>query len=194
MVRLNGFQGTNNLQLLIADGICAKLAWWFHRNQAQELHKVVLHHVPHRARFVIIGPAPADIDRLRHSDLDVIDVMVVPKWLEQNIAKADGHQVLHRLFAKVVVDPVNLFFFEVFGERRVQRFSGLQITTKGFFHNDTAIVVSNLIFLQPLRQIAEQSGPNREIEGADHVIAHQLGELFPAAIAPRVNWHVVQML
>ena len=39
---------------------------------------MVLHHVPHRARFVVVAAAPLDAERLGDGDLDMVDMRGVP--------------------------------------------------------------------------------------------------------------------
>ena len=110
---LNWVKGTNNFELFIAHGVRIKFCRWFHRNEAQQLHQMVLRHVAHSARFVIIAPAPTDTDGFCHGYLDMVDILTVPKWLEQHVAKAHSHKVLDRFFAQIVIDPVNLRFIEM---------------------------------------------------------------------------------
>ena len=71
----------------------------------------------------------------------MIDVVIVPKWLEQDVAKANSHQVLHRFFAQIVVDAIYLILAKVIGKRRVQVLRCIQITPKGFFNDDPAWLV-----------------------------------------------------
>ena len=73
-----------------------------------ELQQVVLEHVAHDAgRVVVAGPA-ADVDFFGHGDLHVVDVVAVPDRLEDRVGEPQHEQVLHRFFAEVVVDAVDL--------------------------------------------------------------------------------------
>ena len=73
---------------------------------------MVLHHVTQGAGLGIVAGAVSGADVLRHGDLYVVDHGLGPNALEQDVTKAQGHQVLHRLFAQIVVDPVDLRFIE----------------------------------------------------------------------------------
>ena len=70
-------------------------------DQAQKLHQMVLHHVAHRTRGIVIGASPFHADGFGHGDLHVVDVFGLPQRLEQYVGKAHGHQVLDRLLAQV---------------------------------------------------------------------------------------------
>ena len=53
-----------------------------------------------------------DAELLGHGDLDVVDVAAVPDGLEDGVAEAQRQDVLHRLFAQVVVDAEDLVLVE----------------------------------------------------------------------------------
>ena len=91
---------------------------------------------------IVIGAAPADADRFGHGDLDVVDVLRVPERLEQDIGKAHRHQVLHRLLAEVMVDPVDLAFAEMRRQRRVQRACRGKVAAEGLFDDDARLLAS----------------------------------------------------
>ena len=69
---------------------------------------MALDHVAQRAGLLVVGRAVLDAERLGHGDLDVIDIMPVPDRLEEDVGEAEGEDVLDRLFAEVVIDPVDL--------------------------------------------------------------------------------------
>ena len=114
---------------------------------------MVLHHITHRARLVVIGPAALDPYGFGHGDLHMVDVLRLPDRLEQNVGKAHGHQVLHRLFAQVMVDPVNLRFVEILSQGGIQSARADQVAAKGFFQNDPAPRVGDLVHVQALGRI-----------------------------------------
>ena len=69
---------------------------------------MILEHVPHNARLVVeIDPA-LDADLLQRRDLHALHVVPVPDRLEDRVQKAEIKQVLDRLFAHVMIDPVHL--------------------------------------------------------------------------------------
>ena len=74
------------------------------------MHDVVRHHVTQRAGGVIVAATSFNADGLSHRDLNVIDMIAIPDWLKETIAKAEYQNVLHSLFAEIVVDAVDLLF------------------------------------------------------------------------------------
>ena len=73
---------------------------------------MVLHHIAQRAGFLVERPAALDAQRFGGGDLHVVDVIAVPDRLEDAVGKAEHQNVLHRLFAQVVVDAENLALLE----------------------------------------------------------------------------------
>ena len=54
------------------------------------------------------GKGPVLVD----GDLNVIDVVAIPKRLEDRVVESKAEQVLNRLFSEVVIDPVNLILMQ----------------------------------------------------------------------------------
>ena len=174
-------QRADHLQLLVPHRIRVKVIRRFHRDQAQKLHQMVLHHVPHRARLVVIGAAPLDPHRFGHRDLHMVNVFGLPQRLEQDVGKTDSHQVLHRLLSQIMVDPVNLVLVEMLGQHGVQRARRCQIAPKGLFHHDARPCIRDAMGMQPLRNIAKQRWRDREIEGPHDILAHHPLQDVPAS-------------
>ena len=193
VLRRHRLKRADDLQLFVPDRVGVELIGRLHRDQAEKLHHMVLHHVPHGARLVIIGTTPAHAHGFGHRDLDVIDMARVPQRLEQYIGEAHRHQVLNRLFPEVVVDAVDLAFREMLGQRRVQRHRAFKVTAKGFFDHDPRCRRRDLVAMQPFGQIAEQGRRDGEIEGLHHILADQLAQLLPAGCALRIDADIVQM-
>ena len=76
-------------------------------------------HVAEGAGFLVKAAAHLNRERLRHIDLDGIDVVAVPDRLKHAVGKAQGQQVLNRLAADVVVDPKDLLLVEDGVDERV---------------------------------------------------------------------------
>ena len=70
--------------------------------------------------LLVEAAAHLDRERLRDVDLDVVDVVAVPDRLEHPVGEAQRQQVLHRLAAEVVVDPVDAALLEDRVQERVQ--------------------------------------------------------------------------
>ena len=91
-----------------------------HRDEAEHLEEVGDDHVAEGAGFLVEAAAHLDRERLRHVDLDVVDVVAVPDRLEHAVGEAQGQQVLDRLAADVVVDPEDLLLVEDGVDERVE--------------------------------------------------------------------------
>ena len=63
----------------------------------------------------------------------MIDEVPVPDRLENAVAEAEHHQVLHRLFAQIVIDAVDLPLFQYFLDVGIQGAGRLQVMAKRFF-------------------------------------------------------------
>ena len=65
----------------------------------------------------------------------MIDVIAVPKRLDDVVGKAEDHDVLHGLFAEIVVDAVDLGLGQDLPQFLVELFRGRQVVAEGFFDN-----------------------------------------------------------
>ncbi len=105
---------------------------------------MVLNHVAHGARLVVEACAAAHPHCLRHSDLYAANIGPAPQRLKNGVTKAQHHEVLHRLFAEVMVDPVDLALLEVLRHLVVDRLSRGEIVTQRLFEDDTGAVVNQV--------------------------------------------------
>jgi len=110
-----------------------------HADGAQQLQRVVLHHVAQGAGGFVEGAAFLDADFLGDRDLDVGDMFAPPQRLEQRIAEAQGEQVLHRRFAQVVVDAEHLRLPEDTADRAVDRAVGGEVVAERFFQHHAGV-------------------------------------------------------
>jgi len=62
-------------------------------------------------------------------------VVAVPDRLEHAVGEAQHQNVLHRLLAEIVIDPVNLVFIDELEQFAVQRPRGSQIGAERLFHH-----------------------------------------------------------
>ena len=99
-------------QLLIAHGGGVKRCRRFHSHERGELQDVALNHVAQRTRRFVEATATLHAQRFRCGDLHVVHVIAIPKGLENAVPKAKNQQILHRIFAEIVIDAVNLLFLE----------------------------------------------------------------------------------
>ncbi len=72
-----------HLDLLVADRFAVGARRRLHRQVAQQLEQVVLHHVADRAGVVVEGAAALHAEVLGHGDLHAFHVVAVPEGLEQ---------------------------------------------------------------------------------------------------------------
>ncbi len=77
-----------------------------------QLQQVILEHVADDAGRVVVAGAAADVDFFGHRDLHVIDVVAIPDRLENRVGEPQHEQVLHRFFAQIVIDAVDLALAE----------------------------------------------------------------------------------
>ena len=69
---------------------------------------MILDHVADDPRMIVVPAPQFDAEFLGDGDLNVLDVAPIPDGLEYRISKAEDHDILHRLFPEIVIDPVNL--------------------------------------------------------------------------------------
>ena len=121
-----------HLELFVAQRIGIVGGRRLHGDEAEQLQHVVLDHVAQRAELVVIA-ARAGADRFGHRELDVVDMGRIPDRLEQRIGKAQRQQVLHRLFAEIVIDAVDLIFLEDLGDAVVDFLRRSEIVAERLF-------------------------------------------------------------
>ena len=75
----------------------------------------------------------------------MIDVATIPNRLENPVAKTKNQNVLHRLFAEIMVDAINLAFTEDNANLLIEFFCRFQIAPKRFFDNHATPMISRFI-------------------------------------------------
>ena len=103
---------------------------------------MVLHHIAQRPGRLIERPATFDPDALRRRNLDVVDIVPVPHVLEDAVREAEHQDVLHRLFAEIVIDAEDLVFVEHLVHLIVQRLGRLQIVAERLLDDDADPVLA----------------------------------------------------
>ena len=97
---------------------------------------MVLKHVAHDARFLVVPSAGFDADVLRCSDLDVVDPLPIPQRLEDRVREPEHEHVLDGLFPEVVVDAKDLMLGEEAEHELVQSRRRLEVAAKWLFDHD----------------------------------------------------------
>src|SRR5204863_2761886 len=96
----------------------------------------ILNHVPERAGFLVITASLADDELFTDRDLNVINGVAIPKPLENGVRETEHQNVLHGLFAKIMVNAEDLLFASVLEQFAIQLAGGFQIVAERFFDHD----------------------------------------------------------
>ena len=72
---------------------------------------------------------------LGHGHLHAFHRLALPDGLENGIRKTEGQQILYRLLAQVVVDPIDLRFVEIAMQKAIQRTGGAEIVSEGLLED-----------------------------------------------------------
>ena len=103
---------------------------------------MVLNHIPQCTCTIIETDAALESHRFGDSDLDMLDMLGVPQRFEQDIGKAQRQQILHRLFAEIMVDTENALFGEGGGDGIVDRARRRKIGAERLFEANAHLVSS----------------------------------------------------
>ena len=141
-MRLDGMQ---NLSLLVANRIRIERDRRLHGGKGDQLQNVVRDHIAQRASLVVIPSALLDSQRFGHGDLHMVDVPPVPDGFEDSVRKAEDQDILHRLFAQIVVDAVNLIFRQDLSNIAVELARRIQIPSERLFDDDPPPVSVGLL-------------------------------------------------
>ena len=150
------FERAQDLQLGVAHVIRRDRAWRLHGDDAQQLQQVILQHVAQGAGGVVITHAVAHAEFFGDGDLDVGDPFTAPQRLEQDVPEAQGQQILHGLFAEVVVDAVDLRFGEHLADFEVDLLGAGQVAAERFFQHHARIGRGQADGFQVVADLGEQ--------------------------------------
>ena len=100
---------------------------------------MALHHVAQCAGLVVELATPFDTQLLRDRDLHVTDTPAPPQRLEQRVAETQRNQVLHRLFAEVVIDAVDLLLGEYRADTAVDELGGGPVVAQRLLQHDARL-------------------------------------------------------
>ena len=114
---------------------------------------MVLHHVAQRADAIVKLTTPCHAKFFRQGDLHMLYPFAPPQGLKQHIGKTHGEQVLHRFFAQIMVDAVNLVFLKILCNRRIDGIGRGQIRAQRLFQHHPMWLV--------LQSHRSQMGTNR---------------------------------
>ena len=138
--------------------------WRLHGHQTQQLHKVVLQHVAELADLVVVRKTTINTHGLGNRDLNMINAGVIPLCIDKSIGKTQGQQVLHCFFAKIMIDSINPFFFEVLSNGLVHFFAAVEVSTDGLFEHDPRILIQTSCGTEVLADALKQTGRRCEVK------------------------------
>ena len=128
-------QRAEHLVLLLADRARRERGRRLHRHEGEDLEEMGDDHVAIGAGLLVEADAVADIERLGHVDLDVVDEVAVPDRLEQAVAEAERQNVLRRLLAEEMVDAEDLVLGEHLVQFDVERDRALEVGAERLLHD-----------------------------------------------------------
>src|SRR5690625_8029206 len=99
---------------------------------------MILNHISERARLIVVPASVLNIYCFGDRYLDIVDVISIPEGVKDSIRKPEGQNILHRLFAQVVVDPKNLTLFKVSRQVIVKSSCTFKDPAKRYCNHDTA--------------------------------------------------------
>ena len=138
ILRLHRPDRPEDLHLLVAHGLGFEPDGSLHRGEREELEQVALEHVAQHAGRVVVACPMANGERFGSGDLDMVDVVAVPDRLEDRVGEPQHQDVLHRLLAQVMVDPVDLALGEDVVDLPIELSGAGQVRAEGFFDHDAS--------------------------------------------------------
>jgi len=103
--RLNGVK---DLALFIPDKLGLETDRRFHGHHGNQLEEVVLDNVPDNPGLLVEGAPALDPEVFSDRDLDMIDMTAVPEIFKDTVRKTEEDNILNRLFAEIVIEPIDL--------------------------------------------------------------------------------------
>src|SRR5439155_10476108 len=134
--QIEGANGLQDFQFFVANGSGVERSRRFDGYERRKLEDVALNHVAERTGGFVKTTAALDAERFGGGNLHVVDVVAIPERLKDAVAKAENEQVLHRIFAEVVVNAVDLIFFKDIVDNLVEFLGGGEVAAKRFFDDD----------------------------------------------------------
>ena len=181
------------LQLLVTDIVGVHVRRRLHGDQTEQLDHVVLDDVTKSAGVVVVGAAALDTESFRDGDLDMVDMRCVPQRFEKGIREAQRHQVLHRLFAEVVVDSVDLAFIEYRPDGVVDLLRRGEVVSDGLLDDDARVRRGEVVGTELGTDGAEELRGDRQVERANVVFVVPKGRAELAPPLVRLDIHTDEM-
>lgn len=126
----------------------------------------VLENITNDAEFVEIASPTFGAERLLEGNLHVADRIFVPSGHHRDICKPEDKQVLHHLFAEIMVDAERLVLRPVLLERREQLAARLRVFPERLLDDDPVHARRIAVLSEVLRDGDEHRRREREVEHA----------------------------
>ncbi len=150
-----------DFHLLVADRLAVGPDRRLHRQVAQDLEEMVLHHVADGSRLVVERSPALDAEVLRHGELHALDVVPVPEGGQERIREPEEEHVMHRPLSQVVIDAEDGLLVEGAEQRPVEPLRRAQVVAERLLH-DHARVLRAARSGQLLHHRPEQHGRDGE--------------------------------
>src|SRR5690349_16864162 len=110
--------------------------------------------------------------RLRCCDLDMVNILAIPDRLDDGVGEPEGEDVLHRLFAEIVVNAIDLLL--VYGPTNhcIESLCAGGIPSKRLLDDKTcpalalALAIDQAVFRKARDDRCEEHGRRGEVENA----------------------------
>src|SRR6202021_3562676 len=90
---------------------------------------------------LLVEGAPAfHAELLSHGDVYVLDIVAIPNGLEKGVGETEIQEILHRLFAQIMVDSKDGGFREHLVERAIERLRRCEIAAGRLFDDAPGVV------------------------------------------------------
>ena len=110
---------------------------------------MVLQDVTKCTRLFVECATPLNTNRLRHGDLDVIDVASVPEWLKDQVAESEDQDVADGLLSEVVINAVHLTLAEDLAHFTIELYRRIKISSKRLLDDDAAPATLARLVIKP---------------------------------------------
>ena len=99
---------------------------------------MILHHVAHDARLIVIASPVFDCYGFGDCNLHVVNIVTVPYRFKDCVCKTKYQQVLHHVLTKIMIDTINLTLIEHLPNKIVQFRGRREIIAKWFLYDNSA--------------------------------------------------------
>src|SRR6266446_7539003 len=129
-------KGSDDFDFFVTNTIRAQVHRRLHCDKTKKLEQMVLHHVAQGAGALVKTGATFNSQSFGGRDLDVIDVMRIPKRRENRVRESQDQNVLRGFFSQKMIDSVSLLFGKGIADDAVKFSRRSEIRAEGFFNDD----------------------------------------------------------